>query len=326
MIRTIRRLSFTIPFTGALVLAAVRSGTAAAQDSATGRARPLPTIEAKTAGMRKLDGFFPLYWDADAGTLYMEIPRLDTEVLDMDGLASGLGSNDIGLDRAAVTGSRVVRFERVGRKVLMVQPNLNFRSSSHDPAEVADVRDAFASSVLWGFDAVAQSDSGQRVLVSMNDFLLHDPANIAQRLGPGSYKLDAGRSAVSMAMTQNFPENTEMEAELTFVLQPGGRGNTGGGMAYFEGVGAVSATPDAATLRLHHSFIQLPDTAGFTPRAYDPSSGLRAVLRTRITPRRSIPSADEAIHHPAPPGEGRSVRPDERSGQADHLLRRSRHA
>ncbi|MGH7583087.1 MAG: zinc-dependent metalloprotease [Gemmatimonadales bacterium] len=247
--------------------------TARAQDSTGGKPAPLPTIEAKTAGMRKLDGFFPLYWNADAGTLYMEVPRLDTDVLDMDGLASGLGSNDIGLDRGAVTGERMVRFERIGRKVLMVQPNLNYRSLSRDSAEIADVHDAFAPSVLWGFPLAAASDGGRRVLVEMNDYLLHDPAEIAQRLGPGSYKLEADRSAISMPMTENFPENTEMEAELTFVRQSGGHGNTGGGMAYFQGVGAVSATPDAATLRLHHSFIQLPDTSGFTPRTYDPSSG-----------------------------------------------------
>jgi Met-zincin/Domain of unknown function (DUF5117) len=244
-----------------------------AQDSTTSRPKPLPSIETKTAGMRKLAGFFPLYWDADQGTLFMEIPLFDTDVLDMDGLASGLGSNDIGLDRAAVTGSRVVRFHRVGRRVLMIQPNLAYRASRGDSAERADVRDAFAPAVLWGFDVVAASDSSRRVLVAMNDYLLHDPANIAQRLGPGSYKLDASRSAVSIEHTQDFPENTEMEAALTFVLQPGGRGNTGGGMAYFQGVGAVSSTADAATLRLHHSFIQLPDTAGFTKRAYNPSSG-----------------------------------------------------
>ena len=111
-----------------------------------------------------------------------KIPRLDTEVLHLAGLATGLGSNDIGLDRAAVTGSRIVRFERVGLKVLMVQPNYAFRSSSSNPAEVADVRDAFAPSVLWGFTVVAASDSGRRVLVELNDFLLRDADNISQRL------------------------------------------------------------------------------------------------------------------------------------------------
>lgn len=246
----------------------------AAQDSATVRKKATPTIEARTAGLRKLDGFFPLYWDADAGTLYMEIPRLNTQVLHLAGLASGLGSNDIGLDRAAVTGSRLVQFERVGTKVLMVQPNLDYRSSSSNPAEVAGVRDAFARSVLWGFPLVAMSDSGRRVLVEMNDFLLRDADNLAQRLSPGSYRLDVSRSTIHLPMTRNFPKNTEMEAELTFVLQPGASGSGRGG-AFFQGVGSVAATSQAASMRIHQSFVELPDT-GFTPRRFDPRSGFGA--------------------------------------------------
>ena len=253
---------------------AIVATPARAQDSTAARKKSTPTIEAKTAGMQKLAGWFPLYWDADAGSLYMEIPRLDTEVLHVTGLASGLGPNDIGLDRATVTGSRIVRFERVGQRVLMVQPNYDFRSSSSNPAEVADVRDAFARSVLWGFPVAAASDDGRRVLVELNDYFFHDGDNLAQRLTPGSYRLDPSRSTVAMAMTQNFPRNTEMEAELTFVLQPGAGGRTPSG--FFEGVGSVAATGQAASLRVHHSFVELPDTTGFTPRAYDPRSGFGA--------------------------------------------------
>jgi hypothetical protein len=284
-----------------LLLPLLHPGFARAQDSAAARKKVLPTIETRTAGMQKLPGFFPMYWDADAGMLYLEIPRLDTEILHLAGLASGLGSNDIGLDRAAMTGSRIVRFERVGQKVLMVQPNYEFRSSSTNPAEVADVRDAFARSVLWGFTVVAASDSGRRVLVELNDFLLRDADNIAQRLSPGSYRFDASRSAISMPMTQNFPKNTEMEAELTFVLQPGAGGGRGG--AYFEGVGSVAATGQAASMRVHQSFVELPDT-GFTQRAYDPRSGfgqfsfrdysapLGASLVQRFIPRHRLKKVD----------------------------------
>src|SRR6266576_7602 len=57
------------------------------------------TIETKTRGIPKLDGYFPLYWDNRAGILWLEIPRLDTDFLYATGLATGLGSNDIGLDR-----------------------------------------------------------------------------------------------------------------------------------------------------------------------------------------------------------------------------------
>ena len=41
---------------------------------------------------------------------------------------TGLGSNDIGIDRGILTGSRIVKFERAGPRVLMVQPNYQFRA------------------------------------------------------------------------------------------------------------------------------------------------------------------------------------------------------
>jgi hypothetical protein len=228
--------------------------------------------------MRKLDGFFPLYWDSTAGQLFMEIGRLNTDVLHVTGLGAGLGSNDIGLDRGQLQGSRLVRFERVGPRVLLVQPNFDYRSSSTNPAEVRAVRDAFARSVVWGFTVAAESDGGRRVLVDLNEFLLRDATNMAPRLTPGSYRLDNTRSTIHMPMTMNFPKNTEMEAELTFISQPGagGGGGRGGGGGFFEGVSSVAATPEAASLRVHHSFVELPD-GNYRPRRYDPRSGFGAL-------------------------------------------------
>jgi hypothetical protein len=238
---------------------------------ATPRPTP-PSIETKTSGMRKLDGYFPLYWDEGAGQLWLEIPRLDTEVLYITGLAAGLGSNDIGLDRGQLMGSRIVEFERVGPKVLMVQPNYDFRALTQNPAEAKAVRDAFARSVIWGFTVGAQT--GDRVLVDATDFLVRDNANIAQRLRPGTFRLEPSRSAVYMPGTLNFPKNTEMEVELTFSAQPGGGGAAAG--AFFEGVGNVAATGDAASMRVHHSLVELPGP-GYQQRKFDPRAGYGAM-------------------------------------------------
>ena len=109
-----------------------------------GQAGPLPSIASRTANFEKLDGFYPLYWDEQTGNLYLEIPRLNEEVLYQTGLAAGLGSNDIGLDRAQRGQGRVVRFERVGTKILMVQPNYEYRSSSDNPADPL-IRNALGS-------------------------------------------------------------------------------------------------------------------------------------------------------------------------------------
>ena len=247
--------------------------------AAPAKAAP-PSIEAKTAGMQKLDGFVPLYWDEAEGRVYLEIARFGVEMLHSNGFASGLGSNDIGLDRGALAGSRIVMFERVGPKVLLVQPNYDFRASSTNPEEVRAVRDAFARSVLWGFTVAAET--GGRVLVDATEWLVRDNLNLAPRLRPGSYKLDEKRSSLYRAGTFNFPKNTEIEVELTYVLQqpsgppqggaaPGSGPDFGGGR-YFEGVGDVAASGEAASLRIHHSFVELPD-AGYRPRLDDPRAG-----------------------------------------------------
>ena len=235
-----------------------------------------PTIEEKTASMERMDGFMPLYWDDAAGKLWLEIDRWDTDVLHATGIGAGLGSNDLGIDRGQTAGSRVVRFHRVGPKVLMVQPNYRFRATSDNPAERKAVEDAFAPSTLWGFTADAVT--GNRVLIDYTPFLLQDVAGFAQRMRPGTYRLDQSRSSVYLPMTMNFPENTEMEASLTFVLQPGGGGGRFGGFGGgdadgFQGVGDVAATGAAATVRMHHSFIQLPELGEYQPRAHDPRAG-----------------------------------------------------
>jgi hypothetical protein len=241
---------------------------------------PITSIEDKTNGMKKIDGFFPLYWEEASGKLWLEVPTLDTEVLYSTGIATGLGSNDIGIDRGALAGSRIVKFERAGPRLLMVQPNYNYRADTANPAEVRSVKEAFARSVLWGFPIAAVT--GNRVLVDFTEYLVRDPSDIASRLRPGTYRFDATRSSVYVPMTLAFPKNTEMEAELTFVRQPGGAGGPGGGpgggggrggqAGYFEGVPNVAATGEAASIRLHHSIVELPD-ANYKPRTYDPRSG-----------------------------------------------------
>src|SRR5882672_6172610 len=148
-------------------------------------AGPIQSIDARTAGMQKIDGFYPLYWEERTGSLFVEIPKLDTEILMNTGLAAGLGSNDIGLDRGTGGGARIVSFQRVGPRVLMVQPNMSFRSSSANLLERKSVEDSFAKSVLWGF-SVAGESSGH-VLVDATDFLLRDIHGAGGALRPGTY-------------------------------------------------------------------------------------------------------------------------------------------
>jgi hypothetical protein len=229
------------------------------------------SIETKITGMKHIDGYLPLDWDARAGKLYLEVPHLDAaghsaDFIYTNSLPYGTGSNDLGLDRGQVSEGVILRFERVGPKVLLVQPNQAFRSGSTDPAEQLAVTQSFPESILWGFKVEAESPDGSAVLIDATDYFLHDVHGVSETLAAlnqGSYKVDATRSTIALDDTKGFPKNTEVEAELTFTTD---------GAPHGRFVRDVTPDPHAITLRERHSFIQLPPP-GFTPRAFNPRAG-----------------------------------------------------
>ncbi len=128
----------------------------------------LPSIEEKTKNLKRSDGYIPFYWDDAAGKIWLEINKTDTEILYYTSMPSAIGSNDIGLDRGRLAGIRIVKFNRVGRKLMMVQPNYDYRAITEDPAEKKAVEQSFAQSTLWGFSI--EAESGNRYLVDATDF------------------------------------------------------------------------------------------------------------------------------------------------------------
>jgi hypothetical protein len=219
-------------------------------------------IAEKTAGMQKFPGYVTFYWDARGGKLWLEIDRWDREFLYVNSLPAGIGSNDIGLDRGQLGQSRVVKFQRSGPRVLLIQPNYSYRALTDNPDERRAVEDAFAQSVLWGFEVAAEE--ANRVLVDASAFFLrdaHDVIGTLRRTQQGNYRLEASRSAFSLPHMKNFPKNTEVEVILTFVGDDPG-----------PWVQQVVPTPQAITVRQRHSFIELPDT-NYRMRAFDPRAG-----------------------------------------------------
>src|SRR5687767_6649502 len=89
----------TSPFAIALSFVCASSVSAHGRGGGGGQAPPIRTIDARTTGLQKIDGYMPLYRDDKTGSTWMEINKFDTEMLYSTGLTAGLGSNDIGLDR-----------------------------------------------------------------------------------------------------------------------------------------------------------------------------------------------------------------------------------
>ncbi|MEY4167570.1 MAG: hypothetical protein RIR52_1394, partial [Acidobacteriota bacterium] len=220
------------------------------------------TITGLTAGAKRIDGFIPLYWDQKTGRMWMEITRFDEEFLYQVSLPAGVGSNPIGLDRGQLGPGAVVRFERIGPRVLLVQPNYRYRALTSDAAERRAVSDSFARAVIWGFRV--EATEGERVLVDATAFLLRDTHGVAEKLRTsrqGSFRFDESRSAFHLPQTKGFPQNTEIETIITLT------GDDAGPL-----LRSVSPSAQALTVRQHHSLVELPrlEAQGYRPRLYDP--------------------------------------------------------
>jgi hypothetical protein len=219
-------------------------------------------IADKVKNFKKLPGYFEYYYDEKQDKIWLVIDKFDTEFLYVYSLSAGIGSNDIGLDRGQLGSEQIVKFDRRGPKVLLVQPNYSYRAVSDDKYERKAVEDAFAQSVLFGFKVEAE-ESG-KVLVDATSFFLQDIHDVKGKLKAarqGSYRVDESRSAIYTPRTKNFPKNSEFEATLTFVGEPEG--------AYIR---SVVPSPSNVTVREHHSFVELPDQ-DYTPRKFDPRAG-----------------------------------------------------
>ena len=215
----------------------------------------------------KYEGFFDFYYDIKTDKIYLEVENLNSDFLYISSLATGIGSNDIGLDRGQLGNERLVSFQKSGNKLLLIQPNLSFRAITKNKAEENSIKEAFAKSVIYGFKILETNND--KYLVDFTSFLMQDKHGVADRLKlakQGVYTIDKTKSAIELNHTKSFPKNSEFEALLTFSGKPTGNLITSG----------VSPDPSLVSVVQHHSFIELPDNE-YKPREFDPRSGALAI-------------------------------------------------
>lgn len=213
-------------------------------------------------GITKHNGYFNFYYDENTDKVFLEIDKLDKEFLYVTALSQGVGSNDIGLDRGQLGDGVVVFFKKAGNKLLLIQPNQDYRAITNNKEEKQSVKEAFAKSVLHGFK-IKETKSG-KYLVDATDFLVRDAHGVANRLAgnkQGNYRLDKSRSAFYLDRTKAFPKNVEFDVMLTFA-----------GKAKGYNIRSVTPNADLVTVHQHHSFVELPDD-NYKPRVYDPRCG-----------------------------------------------------
>lgn len=241
-----------------------------AQQPVPPAAAPAPaapqTIAARTAGLDRRDGYIPVYLNDRTGAVWLEIPRDSTRVLFMTTLATGFGSNALGLDRGSGGGVHVARFDKAGDRVLVTFENTQYRSSGGADNQ-RTVAEAFSNSTVAALPLMAEENG--RLLVDATDLVLRDWNDIAltfSRNRQGNYTVARDRSRAYKPYTKGFPENTEIDVALTLAAagEPGG------------GLGRI--VPDARSInfRQHITLLKLPD-ASFRPRAADARVGFFGV-------------------------------------------------
>ncbi len=219
-------------------------------------------ISEKLKDFKKYEGLFPFYYDGTSDKIYLEVKDLNKEFLYVYSLSSGIGSNDIGLDRGQLGNEQVVYFKKAGNKLLLIQPNLQYRALTDNALERKSVEQAFAKSILFGFK-IEEEVKGS-YFIDLTDFLMQDAHGVSDRLKrarQGSYSLDKSKSAFDLDRTRAFPKNIEFDLMLTFKGEPAG--------SYIR---SVTPNPELVTVSQHHSFIELPDS-GYEKRVFDPRSG-----------------------------------------------------
>ena len=157
--------------------------------------------------MTKKEGFVPFYLDEEKGKIYLEISSLNQELLYVNALTAGIGSNDIGLDRGQLGDTRVVEFRKTGTKILMVHKNYDYRAYTKNPYEAKSIQDAFAQSTLWGFEVV--KSEGNTHIVDATNFFLQDVHGVSETLArtkQGSYKVDLSRSVLYTPPPETSPK------------------------------------------------------------------------------------------------------------------------
>ena len=156
-------------------------------------------------GITKYDGYFNFYYDENSDKVYLEIDKLNYEFLYVNALSEGIGSNDIGLDRGKLGGGVVVHFKKVGNKLLLIQPNQDYRAITDNKEEKQSIKEAFAKSVLHGF--IIKEEKNNTFLVDATSFFMRDAFGVARTLArnnQGNYSLDKSRSAFHLDRTKAF--------------------------------------------------------------------------------------------------------------------------
>lgn len=238
------------------------AGPAGAQAKGQEEKGPFKPYDEVLKDTRPIDGFFKAHLKRD-NTLFLEIrpDQLDKDFGMALHFSRGLG--DFGVqDGLPLTDTQLMRFERVGDRLLLIHRNTRFTADPGSPME-RSMRANVGNSVIAAFDIKAENKETKNLVVDVTPFLVSDYADVADQLkfyyGNKPVGFDASRSYVGKVM--GFPRNVEIDAELTYKASD---------FPVFGGPGV--SDPRSIPIGIRYSIFALPDTP-MRPRLADDRVG-----------------------------------------------------
>jgi hypothetical protein len=204
-----------------------------------------------TAGTTKSDGFITLYRTNEV--LYGEIkPQLlNQPMIAPMAIARGLASAGQPLNFGD---EWILVFRRVDDRIQLLRRNIHYQAPKGTPLDKA-VQQNYTDSVILALPIVTINPMTQGALIDFGQIFMSDFAEL--RLGA----IDRNRS--SWSKIKVFPNNVEIEVEVTYAGRFAGLGGGDDGVADSRGL----------TLVIHYSLAKLPDP-GYKPRLADYRVGL----------------------------------------------------
>jgi hypothetical protein len=220
---------------------------------------PFADFEAIAENAEHMPGFFDMY--AKEGKLWMAVPQemlgdgfmLDTRV------AQGIGASGLyGGTTLEYFEMGLMAIEHHGERAYLMRRPHQFMAES-DPRARQAVEFTFSSSVVETADIAAFRPDSALVL-DVTDWFVSDLSGVsrqAEGAGGGSASFDRGRSFLEGV--QSFPDNTNIQAKLTFRA-----GDPGG----------TPSVPDPryVPVTVHYTLARLPEDP-MTPRVADDRVG-----------------------------------------------------
>ncbi len=257
--RSLRRCLITSLLIGSSLIASPSIASAAQLDAAAWRSA--------AASYERQDGLIPLLVDRAGGRVLAQLPPPDAEgvmirVVHHSLIREGTGSPATQMDRSKFGPSRILRFIRAGQRVIAQYESVDFTGSA-SAAERAGATQSFANSSVWSGEVVSVLADGS-IIIDLSGFLTRDAWSMGEylnRAGQGAFRQNTALSLVEAASARSFADNVEVDATVTFDVDNAGRE-----------IRAITPDPATMTIRLHHSFLRLPDD-NYEPRVFDPRVG-----------------------------------------------------